>query len=63
MENTKQKTTEIYLASQALLKKMDGKPGDNNQTFDSGFARILNIERVELTKGNVGTIYFSMVMP
>ena len=42
---------------------MAKQPGDPSETYDSGFARILNIESVELTKGNVGTVYFSMVMP
>ena len=63
MEKSKLNTTEIFLTAQALLTKMSKPAGDPNETFDSCFARIIQIDSVELTKGNVGTFYFSMVMP
>ena len=63
MESHKLNTTEIYIASQALLTKMARPAGDPKETYDSFFARIMSIDRIELTKGSLGSIYFSMVMP
>ena len=46
-----------------MITKIAIPAGDPKEIYDSFFARLLKLEKVELTDGIIGSVYFTLVMP